>query len=64
MTRKDAPAASRTKWQVLVAVATIVAAASIVLITLEPQLIGSYFTLVGMVCVIWTSVANLRRIKQ
>jgi threonine/homoserine/homoserine lactone efflux protein len=64
VTTKDAPGAGRTMWRVLLTLAIVVAAASIALVILESQLIGSYFTVFGMACLIWLSVANLRRLKR
>jgi hypothetical protein len=64
VTTKDAPGTGRTMWRVLLTLAIVVATASIALVILEPQMIGSYFTVFGMACLIWLSVANLRRLKR
>ena len=63
MTSNNAPSAGRTTWHVLLVIALLVAGASIVLIALDPQKTPMYFTLVGMLCLVWVSVANLRRLS-
>lgn len=63
MTSNPPPPTGRTTWCVLLAVAVTIAAASIVLIVLDPGKSGSYFTLIGMLCLIWLSVTNLRRLR-
>jgi uncharacterized membrane protein YhaH (DUF805 family) len=61
MTSNSSPDTSRTIWWVLLVVAVLIGGAAIVLIALDPTQTGMYFTLVGMLCLIFTSLANLRR---
>jgi hypothetical protein len=61
MTSNSSPNTSRTIWWVLLVVAVLIGGAAIVLIALDPTQTGMYFTLVGMLCLIFTSLANLRR---
>ena len=63
MTSNGSPGTSRTIWRVLLVVAVLIGGAAIVLIALDPTQTGMYFTLVGMLCLIFTSLANLRRTK-
>jgi len=63
MTSNPPPTTGRTTWRVLLAVALLVAASSVVLIVLEPRRTGMYFTLIGMLCLIWLSITNLRRLR-
>jgi len=63
MTSNSSPGTSRTIWRVLLVVAVLIGGAAIVLIALDPTQTGMYFTLVGMLCLIFTSLANLRRTK-
>jgi hypothetical protein len=63
MTSDSSPGTSRTIWWVLLVVAVLIGGAAIVLIALDPTQTGMYFTLVGMLCLIFTSLANLRRTK-
>jgi uncharacterized membrane protein YhaH (DUF805 family) len=61
MTSNSSPDTSRTIWWVLLVVAVLTGGAAIVLIALDATQTGMYFTLVGMLCLIFTSLANLRR---
>ena len=61
MMSSSPPGTSRTIWRVLLVAAVLIAGAAIVLIALDPQEPGMYFTLVGMLCLIFTSLASLRR---
>jgi hypothetical protein len=63
MKSNDPPGVSRTIWRVLLIGAMLIGGAAIVLIALDPQQTGMYFTLIGMLCLIFTSLVNLRRVK-
>lgn len=63
MTSNPPPTTGRTTWSVLLSVALTLAACSVVLIVLDPGQTGSYFTLIGMLCLIWLSITNLRRLR-
>jgi hypothetical protein len=63
MTSNSSPGVSRTIWRILLIGAVLIGGAAIVLIALDPQQTGMYFTLIGMLCLICTSLINLRRTK-
>ncbi|KQO47205.1 MULTISPECIES: hypothetical protein [unclassified Frigoribacterium] len=63
MTSNPPPTIGRTTWSVLLSVALTLAACSVVLIVLDPGQASSYFTLIGMLCLIWSSITNLRRLR-
>lgn len=63
MTSNSPPGTSRTIWRVLLVTAVLMGGAAIVLIALDPEQTGMKFTLVGMLCLIFSSLANLRRTK-
>ena len=47
----------------MLVVALLIAATSATMIAVDPYKVGMYFTLVGMLCLIWVSITNLRRFK-
>lgn len=47
----------------MLVVALVIAATSVILIAVDPHQVGMYFTLIGMLCLIWVSIRNLRRLK-
>lgn len=54
----------RGLWIGLLVLAVLVAIGSIVLIVIDPTLIGSWATLVGQVCLIIAAVLNLRHMRK
>ncbi|NRD27986.1 hypothetical protein HRF36_15415 [Frigoribacterium sp. VKM Ac-2836] len=63
MTSDNAPTDGRTTWRVMLVLALLIAATSVILIAIDPHQGGMYFTLIGMLCLIWVSITNLRRLK-
>ncbi|WP_173211454.1 hypothetical protein [Frigoribacterium sp. VKM Ac-2836] len=47
----------------MLVLALLIAATSVILIAIDPHQGGMYFTLIGMLCLIWVSITNLRRLK-
>lgn len=47
----------------MLVVALLIAATSLILIAVDPHQVGMYFTLLGMLGLIWVSITNLRRLK-
>ena len=63
MTSDKAPRDGRTTWRVMLVVALLIAATSATMIAVDPYKVGMYFTLIGMLCMIWVSITNPRRFK-
>jgi len=63
MSNPEAPGPGPTFWTVLLGVAIVIAIASVVLIVLAPTALGMYGTLVGMLCLMFTCIVQLRRLR-
>ena len=63
MSNPEASGPGATFWKVLLGVAIFVATASVVLIVLTPTAVGMYGTLFGMLCLMFTCVVQLRRLR-